>query len=171
MATMAPKSPPSLQSNKRKKPQQSLQQACFKFVGEYCATRPWETLVTFLVLFVVLFCLICPDPMITTTPVTPTSVGWPEYLFFDAGGKILAVLHIMYRIRQAYLIKSSEILCIMLCYIISFTILFEYVNLQDINQGQRVWPIVFLLIDIPRVTSLAHFVLCAKLRYLQKSSF
>lgn len=152
--------------SKKKKLHNSWLQIGFKYMGTFCASKPWEAIVTFGVTFLSLFFYFSRTEPSDPMPI-PVQSELSEYLVFVYAGQILAVLHIIYRVRNTYLIRSSEILCIMLSYIISFLILFEYISLQETQTNskdaivQGVWPIVFLLIDIPRVTSLAHFVLCA----------
>lgn len=100
----------------------------------------------------------------------PTTSKWAvskltEYLILYSG-QILAILHIVYRIRNAYHSGSTIVLQIALLYIIFTFMLFSFITNSSLRGSdykaiQDSWYIVFLLIDIPKVTRLAQFVLGA----------
>ena len=93
-------------------------------------------------------------------------VGFPMEHLFVYAAQILSIFHMIYRLRKAYLIRSSMIMWILLCYTASmFTIFMIFICNRQPGTGQNViwdsWHIVLYMLDIPRVSCLAHFVLCA----------
>ena len=152
----------------------------FKNVGNYCAVSSWEVIIAFGVLYLSSFYVIeLPVNLSMATSVSGAGedqessgifnselVGFPMEHLFVYAAQILSIFHMIYRLRKAYLIRSSMIMWILLCYTASmFTIFMIFICNRQPGTGQNViwdsWHIVLYMLDIPRVSCLAHFVLCA----------
>ena len=91
----------------------------FREIGQFCACQQWETFVVVGIILILLTVFdLRPAPMLDGTstsahpPETPSRWYVPkftEYLILY-GGQILAILHIVYRIRNAYHTGSTVVL-------------------------------------------------------------
>lgn len=145
----------------------------FKNVGNYCAVSSWEVIIAFGVLYLSSFYVIQLPVDLSMASVSGGEdqessgifnselVGFPMEHLFVYAAQILSIFHMIYRLRKAYLIRSSMIMWILLCYTFSmFTIFMVFMQRQqDVIWDS--WHIVLYMLDIPRVSCLAHFVLCA----------
>ena len=151
----------------------SLLREVLKSFGQYSACQQWETIVAFSVILVVSTVVIrhfimdcnsmqsCDKDSCNTW--APSSI-LTEYLI-PYLGQIIAVCHLGYRLRNVFRIGSSEIFGIVLVYVLAIFFLFGFFFTSILGYHYQVlthsWHIVGLLIDIPKVATLAHFVLCA----------
>ena len=153
----------------------SLLREVLKSFGQYSACQQWETIVAFGVILVVItvvfrhFVMSCNSLGHSCDKESCDSMGWApssiltEY-FIPYLGQIMAVCHMGYRLRNVFKIGSSEIFGIVLGYLLAIFFLFGFVFTSILPFNQVLtdsWHIVGLLIDIPKVATLAHFVLCA----------
>ena len=158
-------------SNSNQQPK-SLLREVLKSFGQYSACQQWETIVAFSVILVVSTVVIrhfimdcnsmsCDKDSCNTW--APSSI-LTEYLI-PYLGQIIAVCHLGYRLRNVFRIGSSEIFGIVLVYVLAIFFLFGFFFTSILGYHYQVlthsWHIVGLLIDIPKVATLAHFVLCA----------
>lgn len=159
-------------SNSNQQPGKSLLREVLKSFGQYSACQQWETIVAFSVILVVSTVVIrhfimdcnsmsCDKDSCNTW--APSSI-LTEYLI-PYLGQIIAVCHLGYRLRNVFRIGSSEIFGIVLVYVLAIFFLFGFFFTSILGYHYQVlthsWHIVGLLIDIPKVATLAHFVLCA----------
>lgn len=155
----------------------------FKSHGEFCASQPWEVIVT---TFIFLICILTvgskhvmlvnehdgdnanASPACTSNPSNAKCLGqdsskdWIETLVM-AGFYCLAVLHITYRFKKIHLIRSNLIFNIALCYVTFASLLYALVifsigNPQKDNLHQA-WFLIFLLVDMQKVTRMGQFAL------------
>eukprot|EP00095_Tigriopus_kingsejongensis_P004201 snap_masked-scaffold208_size258758-processed-gene-1.0 protein:Tk04201 transcript:snap_masked-scaffold208_size258758-processed-gene-1.0-mRNA-1 annotation:"3-hydroxy-3-methylglutaryl- reductase" len=153
----------------------------FKSHGEFCASQPWEVIVTTFIFLICVLTVGSKHVMMVTEmdssasskikpclPSDPSCVpehhsrDWIETLVM-AGFYCLAVLHITYRFKKIHLIRSNLIFNIALCYMTFASLLYALIiwsignPLKD-NLHQA-WFLIFLLVDMQKVTRMGQFAL------------
>jgi len=140
-------------SNTQRKKNRSPCREFFKNVGNYCAVSSWEVIIAFGVLYLSSFYVIeLPVNLSMATSVSGAGedqessgifnselVGFPMEHLFVYAAQILSIFHMIYRLRKAYLIRSSMIMWILLCYTASmFTIFMIFICNRQPGTGQNV---------------------------------
>ena len=156
---------------------QNLGREVFRQIGDYCSKSPWEVIIAFGVVFLMSF-YVCEFPIHFSMNsggihLRESTAGWiqlewiqfPVEHLFAFCAQAISIMLIIYRLRKAYLIRSSMIMWILLCYTSFMFVTFMIFITSRLGSKPNViwdsWHIVIMMLDIPRVASLAHFVLCA----------
>ena len=132
----------------------------FKIIGHFSALQPWETIISFGVLYISVLSI----PPNVNNGVDPGD-SWNNLDVVTNLAKVISFVLFSYCLKRAYYLKSSKILGIIMGYTCSLTFLFYFFMFRhkntDIQVAYDSWPLLFYVIDFPSVTSLAQFILCA----------